>query len=176
MTAVTLRQWRGVKPSAGPPGASIVTRLRVTSADEVVLDAVAGHLGRLRRADLAAVSHPEPHALKLDAAERQVRRDGPNARKRDLTALSSARWANAIISANDAQYRSVREAQDRHFADLRAAIEAIAKRLSQPTVDMLTVRSGRRGRRPGSRRDTRPRPSGSRSSGDSKRCGPNSIA
>ncbi len=115
-----------------------MTRLRVTSADEVVLDAVAGHLGRLRRADLAAVSHPEPHALKLDAAERQVRRDGPNARKRDLTALSSARWANAIISANDAQYRSVREAQDRHIADLRAAIEAIAKRLSQPTVDMLT--------------------------------------
>ena len=138
MTAVTLRQWRGVKPTAGPPGAAIVTRLRVTSADEVVLDAVAGHLGRLRRADLAAVSHPEPLALKLDAAERQVRRDGPNARKRDLTALSSARWANAIISANDAQYRSVREAQDRHIADLRAAIEAIGKRLSQPTVDMLT--------------------------------------
>lgn len=53
MTVVRLREWRGVKPVAGPPGAAITTRLRVTPADEADLGAVAGHLGRLRRTDLA---------------------------------------------------------------------------------------------------------------------------
>ena len=49
-----LREWRGVKPVAGPSGVSIATRLRTTAEDEFVLDAVADHVGRLRRADLAA--------------------------------------------------------------------------------------------------------------------------
>jgi hypothetical protein len=60
-----------------------------------------------------------------------------NARKRGLTALSSSRWAHSIISANDAQYRRSRDAQDRNAADLRAAITAIEKRLAQPTSDRL---------------------------------------
>ena len=41
MTAVKLREWRGVKPVPGPSGAAITTRLRITPADESVLDAVA---------------------------------------------------------------------------------------------------------------------------------------
>ena len=49
MTAERLREWRGVKPVPGPSGAAITTRLRTTPEDEAVLDAVAGHLGRLRR-------------------------------------------------------------------------------------------------------------------------------
>lgn len=139
MTAVRLREWRGVKPVAGPSGTSITTRLRITSADQAVLSALAGHLGRLRRADLAAVSHPEPLGAGLDGpGRRQAWRDGLNARKRDLTALSSARWANAVIVANDAQYRRSRDAQDRHIDGLQAAITAIVKRLAQPTADTLT--------------------------------------
>ena len=67
--------------------------------DERVLDLVAEHLGRLRRADLAAVSRPEPLDPALDgAARREARRDRLNTRKRALTAESSARWANAIIA------------------------------------------------------------------------------
>ncbi|HYR17346.1 MAG TPA: hypothetical protein VEQ67_24495, partial [Mycobacterium sp.] len=56
MTAVRLREWRGVMRVAGPSGVAISTRLRITPGDERVLDLVAEHLGRLRRADLARVS------------------------------------------------------------------------------------------------------------------------
>jgi IS605 OrfB family transposase len=98
---------------------------------------VAGRLGRLRRADLARVCRPAPSATGT-AGGRQVRRDKLNARKRDLTALSSARWAHSVIAANDAQYRSSREAQDRHIASLKAATETIEKRLAQPAADTLT--------------------------------------
>lgn len=150
MTAARLREWRGVKPVASPPGTAVTTRLRVTIADEAVLDAVAGHLGRLRRADLAAVSRPGVPASGLDAAgRRQARRDGLNFRKRGLTALSSSRWAHAVIAANDAQCKSSRDAQDRHIAGLRAAVTAIEKRLAQPTADTLTreERAARKKRR-----------------------------
>jgi hypothetical protein len=54
VTAVRLREWRGVKPVAGPSGVAITTRMRTTPDDERVLDQVAEHLGGLRRADLAA--------------------------------------------------------------------------------------------------------------------------
>lgn len=139
MTAMRLREWRGVRPAAGPPGTAITTRLRTTPADDAVLDAVARHLGQLRRCDLAAVSRLDPPAPDLDAAgQREARRSGLNARKRRLTALSSSRWAHAVISANDAQRRSAWEAQGRHAADLRAAVAAIEKRLGQPTADTLT--------------------------------------
>jgi hypothetical protein len=136
VTAVRLREWRGVKPVPGSTGTVITTRLRTTRADDAMLDAVAGHLGRLRRADLGRVCRPTMEAA--GETGRQGRRDGLNSRKRNLTALSSARWANAIIAANDAQYRSAREAQGRHTADLRTAIATIEKRLAQPTADRLT--------------------------------------
>jgi IS605 OrfB family transposase len=128
-----------VRPAARPSGAAITTRLRVAPTDEAVLDAVAGHLGRLRRADLVAASRAAPLRPDLDSAEqRQARREGLNGRKRNLTALSSSRWAHSIIATNDAQCRASREAQDRHIADLRSAITTIEKRLAQPTADTLT--------------------------------------
>jgi IS605 OrfB family transposase len=140
MTAPRLRQWRGVKPVAGPSGVAITTRLRTTAADEVVLDAVAGYVGWLRRADLARVVRPEPLSGGLDVdGRRQERRDRLNTRKAGLTAQSSARWANAIIAGNDDQYRLARDAQYRHIVGLRAAIATMDKRLGAPTGDTLTV-------------------------------------
>ena len=137
--AVKLREWRGVKPVAGPSGAAISTRLRTTPADERVLDLVAEHLGGLRRADLAVVTRPEAMDPTVDgAAKRQARRERLNNRKRALTAESSARWANAIIAANDGQYRLSRDAQHRHVIGLRAAIATIEKRLARPSGDTLT--------------------------------------
>jgi IS605 OrfB family transposase len=133
-----LREWRGVKPVAGPSGAAITTRLRTTQAEDAVLDAVAGHLGQLRRADLVQVCRPATLNEGAGEAGRQARRDGLNARKRSLTALSSARWAQSVIVANNAQHRAARSAQDRHTAGLCAAISAIEKRLSEPTADRLT--------------------------------------
>jgi len=139
MTAVALRQWRGVKPVAGPSGVAISTRLRTTADDERVLDLVAEHLGTLRRADLAGVCRPVAVNPGLDGeAKRRVRRDRLNARKKALTAQSSARWANAIIAANDDQYRLARDAQHRHIIGLRAAIATIDRRLAQPSGDTLS--------------------------------------
>ncbi|MGH3561792.1 MAG: hypothetical protein ACRDTN_08330, partial [Mycobacterium sp.] len=139
MTAERLREWHGVKPVAAPAGVAISTRLKTTPEDDRVLDVVAEHLGALRRADLAAVTRPEPLEATLDsAAQRQARRDRLNTRKGGLTAQSSARWANAIIGANDDQYRLARDAQYRHIVGVRAAIATIEKRLAQPTGDTLT--------------------------------------
>jgi hypothetical protein len=147
MTAVKLRDWHGVKPVAGPSGVAITTRLHTTPEDEYVLDCVAEHLGRLRRGDLAAVARPALLDPMLDReAKRQARRDRLNARKTALTAESSARWANAIIAANDDQYRLARDAQHRHIVGLRAAIATIETRLAQPTGDTLTAEQ-RRARR-----------------------------
>jgi IS605 OrfB family transposase len=140
VTIKQLREWRGVKPVAGPSGVAITTRLRTTAEDEMLLDTVAAHLGKLRRADLTAVCRPEPLAAGLDADARwRVRRERLNARKRRLTAQSSARWANAIIGANDDQYRLSRDAQYRHIVGLRAAIATIEERLAAPTGDTLTA-------------------------------------
>jgi hypothetical protein len=139
MTVAPLRQWRGVKPVAGPSGVAIITRLRTAPEDDQVLDLVGAHLGRLRRADLARACQPVPVDPGLDGdAKRRVRRDRLNARKKALTARSSARWANAIIAANDDQYLLARNAQHRHIIGLRAAIATIDKRLAQPTGDTLT--------------------------------------
>lgn len=140
MTAKKLRQWRGVKPVALPSGVAISTRLRTTGEDERVLDLVAGHLGALRRGDLAAVCRPQPLPVDLDTdARRQARRDRLNTRKAALTAQSSARWANAIISANDDQYRFSRDAQHRHIVGLRTAIATIEKRLAQPSGNTMSA-------------------------------------
>jgi hypothetical protein len=120
VTASRLREWRGVKPVAGPTGVAITTRLWTTPEDAYVLDLVAEHLGGLRRADLARVSRPVPLDPSLGgAAQRRARREGLNTRKKALTAESSARWANTI--------------------GLRAAIAAIDSRLVQPTEDTLTL-------------------------------------
>jgi predicted transcriptional regulator len=147
VTAVKLREWRGVKPVAGPAGVAITSRLRTTAEDERVLDLVAEHVGALRRGDLAAVSRPAPLDLAIDdAAKRQACRDRLNTRKKALSSQSSARWANAIIAGNDAQYRLAREAQHRHLIGLRAAIATLEKRLVAPTDDTLTPEE-RRARR-----------------------------
>jgi hypothetical protein len=105
-------------------------------------------LGSLRRADLATVTRPEPLDPAIDgAAKRQARRDRLNNRKKALTAESSARWANAIIAGNDAQYRLARDAQHCHIIGLQAAIAAIEKRLAQPTGHTLTPEQRRARRR-----------------------------
>jgi IS605 OrfB family transposase len=128
-----------VKPVAGPRGVAITTRLRTTPEDERVLDLVAEHLGGLRRTDLAAVTRPEPLDPDIDGATKQrARQNRLNTRKKALTAESSARWASAIIAANDDHCRLARDAQRRQIFGLRAAIRTIENRLAQPTADTLT--------------------------------------
>jgi hypothetical protein len=63
-----------------------------------------------------------------------------------LTAESSARWANAIIAGNDAQYRLARDAQHRHIRGLKAAISTIEKRLAHQRVGRSAPAHPRRAR------------------------------
>lgn len=129
-----------MKPVAAPAGVAISTRVRTTAVDDRVLNLVAEHLGRLRRCDLAAASHSPQVDLGLDAeGRRQARRTRLNARKKELTGRSSARWASAIIAGNDDQVRLARDGQYRHVVGLRAAIATIEARLAAPTDDTLTV-------------------------------------
>ncbi|HET9875005.1 MAG TPA: hypothetical protein VFQ37_04485 [Mycobacterium sp.] len=148
MAVHKLRQWRGVKPVAAPSGAAITTRLRTTPGDERVLSLVAGHLGRLRRADLARVCRPGGVDSRLGGeSKHRLRRDRLNTRKKALTASSSSRWANAIIAANDDQYRLARAAQHRHMMGLRAAIATLERRLAQPSADTLSCEQRRQHRK-----------------------------
>jgi IS605 OrfB family transposase len=137
MTSRKLREWRGVKEVAAPAGVAITTRLRTTPEDDRVLDLVAAHLGALRRADLALVSHPVQLGPGLDGEQKyQARKDRLNLRKKGLTAQSTARWANAITRSNDAQYQLERRNQARRIAELRDMIAVIEARLKAPTLDM----------------------------------------
>jgi hypothetical protein len=176
VAAVRLREWRGVKPVAGPRGVAITTRLRTTPEDERVLDLIAQHLGGLRRADLAAVTRPQPLDPTIDGeAKRQRRRDRLNTRKKALTAESSARWANAIIAGNDDQYRLARDAQHRHIVGLRAAIATIEKRLAAPTGDTLTAQQRRARRKAKLPKGIQIRARGFRNSAGCRCCAPNST-
>ena len=71
---------------AGPTGARVRTRLRVTPVDAAVLAAAGAHLGSLASADLAARCCEG----RLDAKGRAVSRA---VRKRAVTGGSSSRWA-----------------------------------------------------------------------------------
>lgn len=107
----------------GPSGVSIRDRLKsLTAEDEKVLRAVGEHMGRLASADLA-----------------RRRRDGMDhstdtwaARKRDLTAESSSRWAGSVTSSTHDQWGLSRRAQHQHLASLDAGIRTLRHRLSLP--------------------------------------------
>ncbi|MFI6732028.1 IS200/IS605 family accessory protein TnpB-related protein [Nonomuraea sp. NPDC050451] len=107
----------------GPSGVAVRDRLKhLTSADEQVLRLVGAHLGALASADLKTRCADGPgHCAQTWAA-----------RKRELTALSSARWAGAITKASHDQWALARRCQAGHIRDLEAAIRAISRQLSLP--------------------------------------------
>ena len=85
---------------AGPAGARVRTRLRVTPVDAAVLAAAGAHLGSLASADLAARCREG----RLDARGRAVSRA---VRKRAVTGGSSSRWAGAIEHGLDDVAREI---------------------------------------------------------------------
>lgn len=119
----------GVRAIAAPfvvdpaAGVSIRTRLKdLTEGDVEVLREVSAHLGRLAAADLAERVRAGPgHDKRVWAA-----------RKRALTAQSTARWAGSITKATDDQWGLARRAQAAHIRSLREAIATIGHRLSLP--------------------------------------------
>jgi len=110
---------------AGPGGARVRTRLRLSAQDQAVLQAAGRHLGSLASADLAARCAEGP----LDGQGRAASRA---ARKRALTAASSSRWAGTITRTTEDQWQlSWRNLQAAH-AGLSARVRAIEARLAVP--------------------------------------------
>lgn len=123
--ARTLGLRRIAAPFVAGPAAGVCIRTRVKGLmgrDEQVLWAVGTHLGSLAAADLKArIAEGTDHSAESWAA-----------RKRELTTVSSSRWAGAITKATHDQCALSRRAQWRHIQGLQAGIDTIRYRLCQP--------------------------------------------
>ncbi|MEV0402418.1 hypothetical protein [Actinoallomurus sp. NPDC050550] len=116
----------------GPSGVAIRTRLKgLTSEDDEVLRAMGAHLGCLASKDLRRrCADGLAHSTDTWAE-----------RKRDLTQVSSSRWAGSITKASNDQWALSRRAQFAHIQGLEAGIATIAHRLSLPVGEKGTKRS-----------------------------------
>ncbi|MFJ1735085.1 IS200/IS605 family accessory protein TnpB-related protein [Streptomyces sp. NPDC088254] len=94
----------------------------MTPADEEVLRLVGAHLGSLASRDLKARCR--------DGLEHSARTWA--VRKRELTAVSSSRWAGSISKATHDQWALARRCRLAHIQNLEAGIQRIEHRLSQP--------------------------------------------
>ncbi|MFD4608477.1 IS200/IS605 family accessory protein TnpB-related protein [Streptomyces sp. NPDC058440] len=107
----------------GPSGVAIRSSLKgLSGQDETVLRQAGSLLGSLASRDLkvrcaAGLGHD---------SEQWARR------KRALTGQSSSRWAGSITKATHDQWALARRGQLAHIQSLRAGVETITYRLSQP--------------------------------------------
>ncbi|MET7844424.1 IS200/IS605 family accessory protein TnpB-related protein [Streptomyces sp. NPDC005356] len=116
----------------GPSGVAIRDRLKhLTPEDDKVLRLVGEHLGHLASRDLAARCQ--------DAGDHCT--DRWAARKRDLTAESSSRWAGAITKATHDQWALSRRCQLAHIQGLEAGVRMLMHRLSLPVGEKGTKRA-----------------------------------
>ncbi|MFF4589130.1 IS200/IS605 family accessory protein TnpB-related protein [Streptomyces sp. NPDC001388] len=116
----------------GPSGVAVRTRLKdLTPEDEKVLRLVGAHLGSLASKDLKARC--------MDGLGHSA--DSWAARKRDLTAQSSSRWAGSITKATHDQWALARRGQAAHVQSLEAAVTTIRHRLSLPVRHKGTKRA-----------------------------------
>ncbi|MGW1714819.1 IS200/IS605 family accessory protein TnpB-related protein [Streptomyces sp. NPDC002156] len=108
---------------SGPSGVAVRTRLKdLTPGDEKVLRLVGAHQGALASKDLKARCRDGlAHSGETWAM-----------RKRELTALSSSRWAGSITKATHDQWAVARRGQSAHIHHLEAGVRTIGDRLSQP--------------------------------------------
>ncbi|MEU2507812.1 IS200/IS605 family accessory protein TnpB-related protein [Streptomyces sp. NPDC007863] len=106
-----------------PTGALTVrTRLRLSDRDAVILRELAEYLSRLAARDLA-----ERVALGACHTAADFAR-----RKRELTVLTSSRWAGTMTRGSNDQWQLARRAQAAHLEQLAAEIEVIERRLTAP--------------------------------------------
>lgn len=108
---------------AAPSGVRIRTRLRPTGPEAHALKTIGDHLGHLYRTDLAA----RVALGRVPAAQR-----GRTERKRNLTAVSSSRWAGSITRATEVQYQLGMRALVAEVSHLRAATAALNRRVAVP--------------------------------------------
>ncbi|MGX1503112.1 UNVERIFIED_CONTAM: IS605 OrfB family transposase [Streptomyces graminofaciens] len=107
----------------GPSGVAVRDRLKgLTPEDEEVLRLVGAHLGSLASRDLKARC---VEGLEHSAESWAVR-------KRELTGVSSSRWAGSITKATHDQWALARRGQAAHIQGLEAGVKVIRHRLSLP--------------------------------------------
>ncbi|MFF4832143.1 IS200/IS605 family accessory protein TnpB-related protein [Streptomyces sp. NPDC001315] len=116
----------------GPAGVAIRARLRVSQADAAVLAEMGVFLGGLAAGDLAVRCR---QGLGHDAA-------GWAVRKRELTGVSSARWAGSITKATHDQWALARRGQTAELAWLRGQITQVEARLARPLGAKADKRAG----------------------------------
>lgn len=118
-----LRQVAAPFVALGPSGVAVRTRLKqLTPTDVEVLRRVGAHLGTLASRDLKARCRD---GLEHDAGAWAVR-------KRELTPVSSARWAGAITKASHDQWALARRCALAHIQSLEAGVRTLRQRLSLP--------------------------------------------
>ncbi|WP_415942353.1 IS200/IS605 family accessory protein TnpB-related protein [Streptomyces sp. 067-1] len=124
----------------GPSGVAVRTRFRqLTTMDVEVLRQVGAHLGALASRDLKARCRDGlGHGAGAWAA-----------RKRELTPVSSARWAGAITKASHDQRALARRGAHAHIQYLEAGVRTLRHRLSLPVGEKGSKRTpgGYRSRR-----------------------------
>ena len=118
-----LRQMAEPFVIAPPGGARVRTRLVVGDADRAVLEALGAHLGALASADLA-------RRLSEGDLDAKAKAESRAARKRDLTAESSSRWAGAITRTTEDSYGLAKRNLQAERDSLRARIKTIAARVN----------------------------------------------
>jgi len=96
-----------------------------------VLRLVGAHLGSLASKDLAVRVR--------DGLEHST--DTWAGRKRELTPVSSSRWAGSITKATHDQWALARRGQAAHIQSLEAGVRTIAHRLSLPVAEKGTKRA-----------------------------------
>ncbi|OIH85377.1 hypothetical protein BLJ79_09445 [Arthrobacter sp. UCD-GKA] len=106
---------------ATPSGVRIRTRLRPTDTEAQALRMIGEHLGHLYRTDVAG----RVTLGRVPAAER-----GRTERKRNLTAASSSRWAGSITRSAEDQYQLGLRCLVAEVSHLRAATEALHRRIA----------------------------------------------
>ncbi|MFI0814966.1 IS200/IS605 family accessory protein TnpB-related protein [Streptomyces sp. NPDC021098] len=117
---------------SGPTGTAIRARLRVSETDAAVLAEVGVFLGALAAGDPAVRSRQGlEHGDKTWAV-----------RKRELTGVSSARWAGSITKATHDQWALARRGQAAEMAWLRKQIASIEARLARPLGAKADKREG----------------------------------
>nr|BFE31808.1 hypothetical protein GCM10010200_040590 [Actinomadura rugatobispora] len=109
--------------AAGPSGVAVRDRLKgLTAEDERVLRLAGAYLGSLAARDLKVRCG--------DGLEHDAGRWA--ARKRELTGVSSARWAGSITKATHDQWALARRAQHAHVQGLESGVRTLEHRLSLP--------------------------------------------
>ncbi|MEU1407719.1 IS200/IS605 family accessory protein TnpB-related protein [Streptomyces sp. NPDC005728] len=116
----------------GPSGVAIRDRLKgLIPGDQKVLRLVGAHLGSLASKDLKTRC---AQGLEHSA-------DTWSVRKRELTAVSSSRWAGAITKASHDQWALARRGQVAHLHSLEAGIKTITHQLSLPIEEKGSKRA-----------------------------------